>query len=459
MAILSFNNIPTTNPLWDGLLAYYTADNTPNDSKGTNNGVLMNGATYGTGIINNGFSFDGVNDYVNMGDTLDFDGTTPFSFNLWVKLNGTSLQSFISKQSSAGTTPGYNLYYYVGYFWFRLVNTVPGNLISVRDNSSTSTGQFYNISITYDGSKTSDGLTIKVNNSDTKLVQYNSLTGSISNDKNFSIGSRDGLNNFSNSIIDEVGVWNRVLSSTEETELYNNGFGKQYLPVTDPLWNNLESYYKADNTSNDVLGNNNGTLTNGATYGTGIINQGFSLDGVNDFINMGDNLNIGLKSWTYNVWVLTTNNSSSATILSKSRSGFNEVRWFWRVLAGKLEMNLETSTGGSNRWKFKGATSLSTSVYSMVTVTINRTGPVNMYVNGVADSITTTKANASVPNDISSFSGFSLDTNFDFCAGALSNSVSPFLGEIDEVGIWDRVLTQDEVTELYNSGTGKQYPN
>ena len=226
-----------------------------------------------------------------------------------------------------------------------------------------------------------------------------------------------------------------------------------------PLWNNLLSYYKADGSPIDSIGTFDGTLENGATYGTGIINQGFSLDGVNDFINMGDNLNIGLKSWTYNVWVLTTNNSSSATILSKSRSGFNEVRWFWRVLAGKLEMNLETSTGGSGRWKFKGATSLSTSVYSMVTVTINRTGPVNMYVNGVADSITTTKANASVPNDISSFSGFSLDTNFDFCAGALSNSVSPFLGEMDEIGIWDRVLTQDEVTELYNNGFGKQYPN
>ena len=228
MSILSFNNISTTNPLWDGLISYYKADGSPIDSIGTNDGTLTYGATYGTGIINQGFSLDGVNDYVNMGDTLNFDGTTPFSFNLWVKLNGASLQSFISKQASVGTTPGYNLYYYQGYFWFRLVNTVPGNLISVRDNSSTSTGQFYNISITYDGSKTSDGLTIKINTSNTKVVEFNSLTGSISNNNKFSIGSRDGVNNFSNSIIDEVGVWNRVLTPTEEIELYNSGVGKQY---------------------------------------------------------------------------------------------------------------------------------------------------------------------------------------------------------------------------------------
>jgi len=31
-------------------------------------------------------------------------------------------------------------------------------------------------------------------------------------------------------------------------------------------------------------------------------------------------------------------------------------------------------------------------------------------------------------------------------------------GVIDELGIWDRVLSASEVTELYNSGSGFQYP-
>ena len=50
---------------------------------------------------------------------------------------------------------------------------------------------------------------------------------------------------------------------------------------SNPLWNGLQAYYTADNTPNDALGNYNGTLTNDATYDTGIINQGFSLNGVN----------------------------------------------------------------------------------------------------------------------------------------------------------------------------------
>jgi hypothetical protein len=31
-------------------------------------------------------------------------------------------------------------------------------------------------------------------------------------------------------------------------------------------------------------------------------------------------------------------------------------------------------------------------------------------------------------------------------------------GRIDGLGVWSRVLTSDERTELYNSGTGKDYP-
>jgi len=31
--------------------------------------------------------------------------------------------------------------------------------------------------------------------------------------------------------------------------------------------------------------------------------------------------------------------------------------------------------------------------------------------------------------------------------------------KIDAVNVWQKELTQSEITELYNSGNGKQYPN
>ena len=86
---------PTNNPLWDNLVAYYTGDNTPNDAKGTANGTLINGATYSTGKINNGFSLDGVNDYVTIPDSPNWDfGTGEFSIEMWIYLNGTQPQNY-----------------------------------------------------------------------------------------------------------------------------------------------------------------------------------------------------------------------------------------------------------------------------------------------------------------------------------------------------------------------------
>lgn len=34
-----------------------------------------------------------------------------------------------------------------------------------------------------------------------------------------------------------------------------------------------------------------------------------------------------------------------------------------------------------------------------------------------------------------------------------------FNGRLDAVSVWNKVLSADEVTQLYNSGNGKQYPN
>jgi len=45
----------------------------------------------------------------------------------------------------------------------------------------------------------------------------------------------------------------------------------------------------------------------------------------------------------------------------------------------------------------------------------------------------------------------------EFQIGSIENS-SYWSGLIDEIGIWSRVLTADEITALYNEGTGITYP-
>jgi len=50
-------------------------------------------------------------------------------------------------------------------------------------------------------------------------------------------------------------------------------------------------------------------------------------------------------------------------------------------------------------------------------------------------------------------------STYDFALGKnLSTNMAGFAGTIDEVGVWGRVLSAGEVTALYNSGNGTQYP-
>ena len=217
-----FNNNST---LWNGLLAYYKGDGTANDALGTYNGTLVNGATYGVGKIGQGFSLDGVNDYVNMGNVLDFNGLTPFSFSFWINPTNLSNKAFIGKWTG---NRGYLFFLVDGKLRIALSNNVYTDLLRVETVSLLSLGM-QNIVVTYDGSRTPSGIIITINNAIlTHTTLNNTLVSSISTAANLTIGVAPSGLNYYGGISDEIGVWNRVLTVAEKTELYNSGAGKQY---------------------------------------------------------------------------------------------------------------------------------------------------------------------------------------------------------------------------------------
>jgi len=216
------------NPLWNDLLAYYTADNTPNDALGTYNGTLTNGATYGTGIINQGFSFDGVNDYVDIGNNLDFDGNTPFSFSCWINSNANTTTIF-NKFQSSGIFPGYALRIQSsGILKFNLqINNSTDKMIV--DSTTAITSGLKHIVLTYDGSTDANGVKIYINGvSDTISIVSNTFGGGLTTSAPFTIGNPIVGSNYFNGIVDEFGVWDKELTASEVTELYNSGAGLQY---------------------------------------------------------------------------------------------------------------------------------------------------------------------------------------------------------------------------------------
>ena len=220
------------NPLWNGLQAYYTADNTPNDALGTYNGTLVNGATYGAGIINQGFSLDGVDDYVDLGNNFNFDGSNPFSFNCWVNIGTLSNLGIIFSKGNVANL-GYTLSrgFNVGNFDFT-IGSSSANHIHVRSGGVLSIGTISMCTVTYNGNGLASGVKLYIDAVlQTKSILKDTFTGSAVNTDSAKIGAGTSLGGTQYRFlggIDELSPFNNVLTQTEITELYNSGAGKQY---------------------------------------------------------------------------------------------------------------------------------------------------------------------------------------------------------------------------------------
>jgi hypothetical protein len=215
------NRAVASNPLWNNLLSYWTGDNTPNDSKGTANGTLTNGATYGTGKINNGFSFDGINDYValpSFGQSFSAP-TSAFTISAWVNVPALSIDSVIFNNGNAGMGILFTIRANGFGFYYRGGNSV------VQTATAIPTNTWVHLVGSYDGAGT---FKLYQNGSLLNTFTGRSWTDGTGTCTTFIGTYGAGVYGNFNGKIDELGTWTRDITATEVTELYNSGSGKQY---------------------------------------------------------------------------------------------------------------------------------------------------------------------------------------------------------------------------------------
>lgn len=209
------------------------------------------------------------------------------------------------------------------------------------------------------------------------------------------------------------------------------------------LTDNLIAYYKLDETSGstavDELATNDGTITGATVNQAGKIGTAYSFDGSGDRVSMVSGVS---GNFTATCWVKAISNSSEGRILTiRGSSGSS---------AGIcIASNPAIGSNGINSlheiiaWGSTGGTNIYDSTWHFLTLTWDGTTS-KLYLDG--DS-TPESTNSSSP---------SLSTqNY---IGQHSSTTNTFVGTIDEVAIWSRVLSTDEITELYNSGSGITYP-
>lgn len=213
------------------------------------------------------------------------------------------------------------------------------------------------------------------------------------------------------------------------------------------LTDNIVSYYKFDSSnSNDSAGSNNGTDTS-ITYssGNGKINIGAGFGGASK-ISIGTGFYPTAAGITVTGWIKVSNYNQYQMIMAKRTAGTAEVFEFYvQLTSGKLSFYNGTA-------EFPGSAAIGTGSFVFVCMTLSNStsGTLKFYINGSLDS---TQTGVSI-------GGGSSTTNT--CLGTYNNAtgggVEWLIGSLDEVGYWDRPLSASEITQLYNSGDGLQYP-
>ncbi|MFO7968663.1 MAG: LamG domain-containing protein [Candidatus Izemoplasmatales bacterium] len=232
--IVIVSSVASAN-LNDNITAAYNLDGDATDSAGTNDGT-NNGATFVSGKIDQAASFDGVNDkiVISSDTSLNF-GTGDFTLNFWIKsFASDSTQYILDKKSGSLGYDGVG--YMVGFSSENFLSFSVGDGTHKRRLDTTSNyagdNEWQMFTLVWD--KTNDIQKIYYNNN-LENSQTIGTFGSISSTNNMLIGVGYTNDEWINADIDAVNIYNRALTSTEVSELYNNNDGIQY-----PFQNNFK---------------------------------------------------------------------------------------------------------------------------------------------------------------------------------------------------------------------------
>jgi hypothetical protein len=187
-----------------------------------NNGTLVNGVGYSS---SNGGSlvFDGTNDYVNLGNTINFSNyTNGFTISFWVKLNSLGqLQRYLfSKRNTGGADNQFSVIYgYVSntYELYAATQASGGANQNIRTNSQIVVNDLNWHNLTYVVGTTTIGYldgVVRFTNT------YPSLTFVSSTNMN-TICSFNISQNLLNSNVSSVRLYNYTFSTSEVLQNYN----------------------------------------------------------------------------------------------------------------------------------------------------------------------------------------------------------------------------------------------
>jgi hypothetical protein len=265
------------------------------------------------------------------------------------------------------------------------------------------------------------------------------------------------LASFNNKIIDlditklssSNKYWARVVVTTDLDTFHFNpsSLSNVYLKFNELFAQNLVLYCPFDGNSQDESGNGNHGIVSGSIPTTdryNNANNAYSFDGVDDYIEVAHHQSLNCSTVSISVWFKTNNylasNGFQPHLLSKREgSGWgNSFQMYVGIDQSQYSCGANWSISGNGWIYYTNSAVLNTSNWFNLIYTHDGTN-VKLYLNG-------TLVETIVSPGLLTFN--TLPLWFGARPNAGSNS-QWFNGKLDDIAIWNRVLSDKEVMDVY----------
>jgi hypothetical protein len=370
-------------------------------------------------VSNYSFSFDGVDDYIDVGELLQLSNATALTVSLWFNAASSGTNNKILLDFKEGTSRvvvqriGSQIYLYV-------------NNKHAIYNIATSLDTWYHLAYVFDGTGATDAdrLKLYINGAE---ISASSFSGTIPTSigaftpgfMKCKIGSL--YNNASPSTynwvgkLDEIAVFLSAKSSSDITAIYNSGTPTT---ITGALahWKMGE---EANFTDNWLV--NNSALSNYST-------RSFAFDGVDDYIQLSSPMSTSGTDWSISCWFKSSQSGGNKIFVGYTGSYYFGINW------SKL-----TFISSDNSFDMTSTSNMNDGNWHNIIYTYNyTTGAWKSYIDGVIDDNQTATTSVNIP-----------PWNF---FGARSSTQYFAECNLDEISYFETELSASDVTAIYNSG-------
>jgi autotransporter-associated beta strand protein len=209
----------------------------------------------------------------------------------------------------------------------------------------------------------------------------------------------------------------------------------------------MVGWWPFDVSADDVIAANHGTLQGGASIVSGKVSNAVSLDGVDDYVSIPASAGLDTQTAiTIDAWIFPAAAPAPVVEYSFGSSAFGVHLWIHTD--DDVFANFVDATGGDH--VVKSGVPMTLNEWHHIAATYDKTSGFGaVYLDGVSVFGET-------------LGSFDLATSADLYIGhrPLTGEQFPwFAGLIDEVEIFNRALTADEIQDIYNAGSdGKCLP-